>query len=140
MYNGLYNKYGRRSINFDHPNLLVEGTIHEAAWLREFRGRAKSDPAFKQKIEAELKYTVAPLLGSEDKAFTVATGNDQNIMTLRWQNKNDGFVEDDKAATLKSSGTTTDERSVGAYIISGQSAAAKPITSPTPTLDTGGRT
>ena len=77
-------------------------------------------------------------LGSEDKAFTVATGNDQNIMTVRWQNKNDGLVEDDKAATLKSSGTTTDERSVGAYIISGQSAAAKPITSPTPTLDTGG--
>lgn len=55
-------------------------------------------------------------LGSEDKAFTVATGNDQNIMTVRWQNKNDGLVQDDKSATLKSSGTTTDERSVGAYV------------------------
>ena len=36
--------------------------------------------------------------------------------TFRWQNEQAGIVPDEVSATLKAKGTTTDERSVGAYI------------------------
>jgi site-specific DNA-cytosine methylase len=59
-------------------------------------------------------------LGSDDTAFTVATHQDQQIaqpVAFRWQNEDAGIVEDSCAASLRAKGTTTDERSVGAYAI-----------------------
>ena len=59
-------------------------------------------------------------LGSDDTAFTVATHQDQQIaqpVAFRWQNEDARIVEDSCAASLRAKGTTTDERSVGAYAI-----------------------
>lgn len=45
------------------------------------------------------------------------TGNiETGTSTYRWQNDKDGLVNDDVSATLRASGSSTDERSVGAYI------------------------
>lgn len=79
-------------------------------------------------------------LGSEDKAFTIATGTDQNILipdtqAYRWQNDKDGLVPDDKSATIKGKGTSTDERSVGAYIMSTGQARAEILEDRVPTLN-----
>lgn len=38
------------------------------------------------------------------------------VSTFRWQNENDGIVQDPVSASLRAKGTTTDERSVGAYV------------------------
>jgi DNA (cytosine-5)-methyltransferase 1 len=38
------------------------------------------------------------------------------VLTFRWQNDDAGMIEDPVAASLKAKGTTTDERSVGAYV------------------------
>ena len=54
-------------------------------------------------------------LVSEDQSLTLATGNDQ-VLAYRWQNDADGIVPDEVASTLRANGTTTDERTTGAYV------------------------
>jgi site-specific DNA-cytosine methylase len=54
-------------------------------------------------------------LVSNDQSLTLATGNDQ-VLAYRWQNDADGIVPDEVASTLRANGTTTDERTTGAYV------------------------
>jgi len=57
--------------------------------------------------------------GNSPVASTVASRDYKSasdLVTFRWQNENDGIVSDPVAASLRAKGTTTDERSVGAYV------------------------
>ena len=54
-------------------------------------------------------------LVSIDQSLTLATANDQ-VLAYRWQNDADGIVPDEVASTLRANGTTTDERTTGAYV------------------------
>lgn len=77
-------------------------------------------------------------LGSEDKLFTIASTQDQNILVpkaYRWQNEKSGIVPTDKLSTLKSNGTTTDERTVGAFIMATGQGGAEILEGRVPTLN-----
>ena len=48
-------------------------------------------------------------------------------MTYRWQNDLTGLIEDDKAATLKKAGHSTDERHVGAFVVNAEGSEGLPF-------------
>lgn len=54
-----------------------------------------------------------------DAQSGAASGGRHLSSAFRWQNEQAGIVEDDCAASLRAKGTTTDERSVGAYVAQG---------------------
>ena len=53
----------------------------------------------------------------------------------RWQNDKDGIIPTDKSSTIKSNGTTTDERTVGALIMAHGQANAEILEGRVPTLN-----
>ena|SRR3990167_917991 len=78
-------------------------------------------------------------LGSEDKAFTVATGNDQTICIQGSViGRSDTAGPEGPGYKTDGKSFTGDTKSPHAVVFSGQSLSAKPITEPAPTLDTGG--
>lgn len=56
--------------------------------------------------------------GDRPPGTDVDTAESLIPVAFRWQNDTTGIVPDDCAASLKAKGTTTDERSVGAYVAS----------------------
>ena len=58
----------------------------------------------------------APSRGAGKGTARGAEASTRGGGTFRWQNEQAGIVPDEVSATLKAKGTTTDERSVGAYI------------------------
>ncbi len=53
---------------------------------------------------------------SREAGTAVTRTSTYGSYTYRWQNADDGLVPDNISATLKAKGTTTDERSVAAYV------------------------
>ena len=62
------------------------------------------------------KWHSAPSRGAGEGPSRGAEASTRGGGTFRWQNEQAGIVPDEVSATLKAKGTTTDERSVGAYI------------------------
>ncbi len=62
------------------------------------------------------------------------TGQGAEGGCYRWQNDASGIVPDDVAAALKAKGTTTDERSVGSYVMAHGQANAEVVSDGSPSL------
>jgi DNA (cytosine-5)-methyltransferase 1 len=71
---------------------------------------------------------------SKGEVAAATTGQGAEGGCFRWQNDDAGIVADDVAASLRAKGTTTDERSVGSYVMAHGQANAEVVSDGSPSL------